>query len=94
MNDGYAWWLVLVGVGVGLTLMWLTLARLPRDDADVSDDERFEEAVWIAATIEGRGGICPPELAAEVLDLHEAWLTAPPTRIPAPQPDPGSFVAR
>ncbi|MBX3031948.1 MAG: hypothetical protein KF809_17520 [Chloroflexi bacterium] len=93
MNDGYTWWLVLVGIGVGLALMWLTLARLPRDEADVSDEERLEEASWIAATIESRGGICPPELAAEVLDLHESWLTAPPTRIPAPRDD-ASLIAR
>ncbi len=74
MNDGYAWWLLLVGLAVGLALMWLALVRLPRAEDDVDPDEREEEAAWISATIETRGGICPRPLAVEVLDLHHEYL--------------------
>ncbi len=74
MNDGYAWWLILVGIAIGLALMWLTLARLPRAEDDVDLDEREQEAGWIGATIESRGGICPAPLALEVLDLHQEYL--------------------
>jgi hypothetical protein len=76
MNDGYAWWLFLVGLAVGLALMWLALARLPRDEDDVDQDERALEADWISRTIEARGGICPQPLAAEVLDLHHEYLVS------------------
>ena len=74
MNDGYAWWLVLVGLAVGLGVMWLALVRLPRDEDDIDLDEREHEAGWIGATIESRGGICPQPLAVEVLELHHEYL--------------------
>ena len=77
MNDGYMWWLVLVGLAVGVVLTWLSVVRLPRHEYDVDADERDEEATLIAATIESRGGICPAPLALEVLDLHEEYLAAP-----------------
>jgi len=77
MNDGYMWWLVLVGLGVGVVLTWLSVVRLPRHEYDVDADEREEEAALIAATIESRGGVCPPPLAFEVLDLHQEYLASP-----------------
>jgi hypothetical protein len=86
MNDGYAWWLVLVGLGVGVALTWLSVVRLPRHEYDVSGDERDEEASLIAATIESRGGICPAPLALEVLDLHAEYLGSPAFRAPDPSP--------
>ncbi len=76
MNDGYAWWLLLVGLAVGLSLMWLALARLPRAEDDIDLVERDREADWISGTIESRGGICPQPLAAEVLDLHHEYLVS------------------
>jgi hypothetical protein len=82
MNDGYMWWLVLVGLGVGVVLTWLSVVRLPRHEYDVEADEREEEATLIAATIESRGGICPAPLALEVLDLHQEYLASP--GLPAP----------
>lgn len=84
MNDGYAWWLVLVGLAVGIVLTWLSLVRLPRNEWDVEADEREEEAALVAATIEARGGICPAPLALEVLDLHQEYLASPGFRPPAP----------
>jgi hypothetical protein len=76
MDDGYAWWLLLVGLAVGLALMWLALVRLPRAEDDVDPTEREIEADWISGTIESRGGICPQPLAAEVLDLHHEYLVS------------------
>jgi hypothetical protein len=76
MNDGYAWWLVLVGLAVGLGVMWLALVHLPRDEDDIDLDEREHEAGWIGATIESRGGICPQPLAVEVLELHHEYLVS------------------
>ena len=92
MNDGYAWWLVLVGLAVGLGVMWLALVQLPRDDDDIDLDERDHEAAWIGATIESRGGICPQPLALEVLELHHEYLVSSgggaPVRTRATSPDP------
>jgi hypothetical protein len=82
MNDGYAWWLVLVGLGVGVALTWLSMTALAREESDVDPREREEEAGLIAATIEARGGICPPALALEVLDLHADHLASPAVRTP------------
>ena len=95
MNDGYMWWLVLVGLVVGVALTWLSVVRLPRHDYDIGTDEREEEAALIAATIEARGGICPAPLALEVLDLHQDYLASPGLRAPGiavgrdPRPDLG-----
>lgn len=96
MNDGYMWWLVLVGLAVGVVLTWLTVARLPRHEYDVGDDEREEEATLIATTIEARGGICPAPLALEVLDLHQEYLAAPglPTPVVANGSDPRGYEAQ
>jgi hypothetical protein len=90
MNDGYAWWLVLVGLGVGVALTWLSVVRLPRHDYDVDTQEREDEATLIARTIESRGGICPAPLALEVLDLHEEYLGSPGFVAPAPMAVPGA----
>lgn len=92
MNDGYAWWLVLVGLGVGVALTWLSVVRLPRDGRDLDDEEREAEAVLIASTIEARGGVCPAPLALEVLDLHEDYLAAPAFRPVLPLDTEGEAV--
>ena len=39
--------------------------------------ERPAEAAWISAVIERYGGIAPPSLVEEVLDLHQAYLRDP-----------------
>ncbi len=92
MNDGYAWWLVLVGLGVGVALTWLSVVRLPRDGSDLDTDEREAEAALIASTIEARGGVCPAPLALEVLDLHQEYLASPAFR-PALPVDAGEEAA-
>ncbi len=78
MMDGWALWLLVVGLVVGAVITWLLLVRLPRDEPDVAPAERAVEAAWIAATIERRGGVAPPSFVEEVLDLHQAYLRSPP----------------
>ena len=77
MNDGYVWWLILVGVVITLAVVWVYAARLPRAESDVSLEERRAEAAWISETIERFGGVAPPELVEEVLELHAEYLASP-----------------
>lgn len=74
MNDGYAWWMVIVGIAIGIALVWLVLVRLPRAEDDIDDDELRTEALWISRTIESDGGIAPQPLVEEVLELHRSYL--------------------
>ena len=76
MNDGYTWWLVILGIAIGVAVVWLTVVRLPRRDDDQSDAERQAEARWITATIERDGGIAPVALVEEILDLHRSYLAS------------------
>ena len=77
MNDGFQWWLILVGAVVTLAVIWVFAIRLPRAERDVDDDERRAEAAWISETIERFGGVAPTELVEEVLELHAEYLAAP-----------------
>ena len=82
MMDGWALWLLLVGLGIGAGFVAVLLVRLPRQDDDIGEAERRTEAAWIAATIERHGGVAPPSLVEEVLELHGAYLAT--LRPPAP----------
>jgi hypothetical protein len=87
MNDGYTWWLVILGIAIGVAVVWLALVRLPRRDDDVGTRERIAEARWISATIERDGGIAPQELVEEILDLHRTYLASG-VAATLPPPDP------
>ena len=83
MNDGFAWWLVVLGIAVGVGLSWLVLGRLPRAEADVDQEERAVEATWISRTIADYGGVAPPALVEEVLELHRQYLQGAPLAVDA-----------
>ena len=94
MNDGYLWWLILVGAVITLAVVSVFAIRLPRSEQDVGEDERRAEAAWISATIERFGGVAPTDLVEEVLDLHAEYLATPElARIPKPRPVPPSGPA-
>ncbi|MBA3307768.1 MAG: hypothetical protein H0T04_03670 [Chloroflexi bacterium] len=77
MNDGFAWWLVVLGIAIGVGLSWLVLGRLPRAEADIDEDERALEAAWISGAVGDYGGVAPPALVEEILELHEHYLQGP-----------------
>ena len=77
MNDQFAWWLLILGIAIGVGLVWLVTGRLPREDADVDDDERALEAAWISRTIAAAGGAAPEPLVEEILELHRRYLAGP-----------------
>ena len=77
MNDGFAWWLVVLGIAIGVGLSWLVLGRLPRAEADIDEDERAVEATWISRSIADYGGVAPAALVEEILELHRGYLRGP-----------------
>lgn len=87
MNDGFAWWLILVGLAIGVVVSWLLLVRIPRETDDIGPAERAFEADWISRTIERHGGVAPPMLVEEILELHEAYLRMPPPDLGSLEPD-------
>jgi hypothetical protein len=74
MNDGFAWWLLVLGIAIGVAVVWLIMLRLPRNDADLDEDELAREAGWISRTIHAYGGVAPEPLVEEVLELHHQYL--------------------
>ncbi len=70
----YIGWALIVGLAVGGALVWFAIGRLPRSSEEIPPEERAAEAAWISQTINSRGGLAPPDLIEEVLDLHAEYL--------------------
>jgi hypothetical protein len=86
VNAEFNWWLLIVGLVIGAGLVWLILADSSRREADVTERERAAEARWIAAELRRAGRGVDDDDVADILDLHAAYLTAP------PPDDPDEFV--
>ncbi len=71
-------WLLVVGLVVGAGLVWLVIMDSRRRESDVDTVERPREAAWISAVMREDGYDLSPEIAEQVLDLHRAYLDAPP----------------
>ena len=71
-------WLLVVGLVVGAGLVWLVIMDSRRRELDVDAVERPREAAWISAVMREDGYDLSPEIAEQVLDLHRAYLDAPP----------------
>lgn len=82
MNGEYSWWLLVVGLAIGIIGTWLVRGTLARTDADLAARERVEEAAWISRTIEDAGGVAPADLIEQVLELHRSYLSGPPFLVP------------
>ena len=90
MNDEFNWWLLIVGLVIGAGLVWLIFADGSRREADVSSRERASEARWIAEELRRMGRVIADRDVEEVLELHGAYLAAPPPDEPAEDPPVGS----
>lgn len=78
MNAEFNWWLLIVGLVVGAALTWLVMAESARRDADVGDDERRSEAVWISSLLSSPDRPVEPRRVEEILRLHGEYLAGPP----------------
>ena len=74
MTEQYIGWALVLGLTVGGALVWFAIGRLPRSGEEIPPEERAVEASWISESISERGGMAPPELVEEVLDLHVEYL--------------------
>jgi hypothetical protein len=74
----FQWWLLIVGLVVGGTLVAVLAMESTRRDADVSDRERAAEATFIAAQLTSNGERIDPAAVEEVLRAHHDYLRLPP----------------
>jgi hypothetical protein len=87
VNAEFNWWLLIVGLVIGAGLVWLILADSARRDADVTSRERAGEARWIGSELRRTGRSVSDDDVADILDLHAAYLEAPPPDDPLPSGD-------
>lgn len=95
MNDEFNWWLLIVGLAVGVAVTWLILADIGRREEDLSTREREEEAAFLAEQLERRGLPTSAETIERVLELHEAYVAQRPLADEleaAPAVEPASTV--
>jgi hypothetical protein len=78
VNAEFNWWLLIVGLVAGAGLVWFVLMDSRRREVDVDAAERPREAAWLSTTLEDEGWRVPPEAAERLLELHRAYLEAPP----------------
>ncbi len=78
MNTEFRDWLLIVGLVVGAGLAWLVLIDSRRHEGDVDAVELPREAAWLSAVLADDGYDVSPEAAQRLLELHRAYLEAPP----------------
>jgi hypothetical protein len=97
VNAEFNWWILMVGLVVGAGLVWFVVADQRRREVDIDTEERAREALWLSATLADEGVKISPEVAERMLELHRAYLDAPPpdeaddagaSRRPGPPPRP------
>ena len=90
MNAEFNVWLLIVGLVVGAGLVYLVIMDSRRRDAEIDSVERPREAAWIAAVMTEDGFDVSVTAADRMLELHRAYLEAPP---PDPPVEPLDAVA-
>jgi hypothetical protein len=85
VNAEFNVWLLIVGLVVGAGLIWLVIMDSRRRDAEIDAVERPREAAWLSAVMTEDGFDVSPDAAERMLELHRAYLEAPP---PDPPTEP------
>jgi hypothetical protein len=78
VNAEFNVWLLIVGLVVGAGLVWLVIMDSRRRESEVDSVERPREAAWLSAVLREDGHDVTPEAAERMLELHRAYLDAPP----------------
>ena len=92
MNAEFNWWLLIVGLVIGAGVVWLILADSARREVDIEQKERAGEARWIADELRRAGRTVSDETVVDVLDLHAAYLGAPPPDEPVEEEAPADIT--
>jgi len=91
-NAEFNWWLLIVGLVIGAGVVWLVLADSARREVDIEARERAGEARWIAEELHRAGRTVTDETVGDVLELHAAYLGAPPPDEPVEEAEPTEAV--
>ena len=91
MNAEFNVWLLIVGLVVGAGLVWLVIMDTRRREIEIDSVERPREAAWLSAVMIEDGFDVSPDAAERMLELHRAYLEAPPPD-PVPSEDDASSV--
>ena len=78
MNAEFNVWLLIVGLVVGAGLVWLVIMDSRRRETEIDEVERLREAAWLSAVLAEEGVEVSPDSADRLLQLHRAYLEAPP----------------
>ncbi len=78
MNAEFNVWLLIVGLVVGAGLVWLVILDSRRRESEIDEVERLGEAAWLSAVMAEEGVEVSPDTADRMLQLHRAYLEAPP----------------
>ena len=78
MNAEFNVWLLIVGLVVGAGLVWLVIMDTRRREVEIDSVERPREAAWLSAVMIEDGFDVSPDAAERMLELHRAYLDAPP----------------
>ncbi|HJW23087.1 MAG TPA: hypothetical protein VJ506_11720 [Candidatus Limnocylindrales bacterium] len=76
MNE-FQWWVLIVGLVAGGTIVGLLTANFGRRDADLEVDEQEAEATFIASHLSAGGRAVDRATVADVLEAHREYLGLP-----------------
>jgi hypothetical protein len=82
VNAEFNVWLLIVGLVVGAGLVWLVIMDTRRREVEIDSVERPREAAWLSAVMIEDGYDVSPDAAERMLELHRAYLEAPPPDAP------------
>ena len=94
MNAEFNVWLLIVGLVVGAGLVWLVIMDSRRREVEIDSVERPREAAWLSAVMIEDGFDVSPTAAERMLELHRAYLEAPPPDPPPTDHQPAEIEER
>jgi len=78
VNAEFNVWLLIVGLVLGAGLVSLVIMDTRRREIEIDSVERPREAAWLSAVMIEDGFDVSPDAAEWMLELHRAYLEAPP----------------
>ncbi|HYL41309.1 MAG TPA: hypothetical protein VET90_08380 [Candidatus Binatus sp.] len=73
----FQWWVLIVGLVVGGSVVGFLTASFSRHDVDLESDERAAEATFIASHLASTGLAVDPPTVDRILEAHRQYLALP-----------------